>query len=274
MSAAPAWPRAVVAAWLLALGLCPAGATPPPSEVSRVVGSSIEIVDAAGHLHAGLGLAGLELTLGDNGPRLRIVSVIDAGAGVLLHEIEALHPAGGWANVCEPDRDQRRLALFIEGYDLPDGRQVREAGRVSITCSAGVQGKCLRAGYHPWDESRGPGTGQALFQACTRMFRADYCGDGIGWTRNGMPVDIFDVHGIQQAADPATWPLEAAWGPDGAVCVHHTRVLQRGTMAALLAHCPRLAEPPVGKGCTEAVARGLPGALMFIRSADEAQTGR
>jgi hypothetical protein len=30
-----------------------------------------------------------------------------------------------------------------------------------------------------------------------RLVRADYCGDGIGHTRNGTPIDLFDRIGIQ-----------------------------------------------------------------------------
>jgi len=73
--------------------------------------------------------------------------VEDPALGVWLHEIEAQAAAGRWQNICRADREHHRLALFIEGHDTPDGRQVRVPGQVSITCTAGVQGKCLRAGY-------------------------------------------------------------------------------------------------------------------------------
>jgi len=253
-----------------------AAATPAlvPSRVERVVGSSIEIVNIAGQRRHGLALAGAEFMLGRGEAaastlRLRIVSVVaDRVDGVFLHEVEALDASGAWQNICAPDREQRRLALFIEGHDLPDGRQVPVPGEVSITCTAGVQGKCLRAGYVPWDDRHGPGTGAALFQTCTRMYRADYCGDGIGWTRNGMTIDLYDIHGIQRPEEPASMPFEAGWGPDGATCVHHTRVIERGGVDALLAQCPRLALVPSGAQCTPSTAAR--GALMFNRSHDDA----
>ncbi|MEO8059860.1 MAG: ADYC domain-containing protein [Burkholderiales bacterium] len=242
--------------------------------VAGVIGSSIEIVNPVGQRRSGLGLTGVELTLGDDqdgaasAMRLRIVSVAsDRVEGVFLHELEALDASGNWQNVCGVDRDGRRLALFIEGHDLPDGRQVHVPGEVSITCSAGVQGKCLRAGYVPWGARPGGGSGEALFQTCTRMYRADYCGDGIGWTRNGMTIDPYDIYGIQRPEDPATLPFEAGWGPAGATCVHHTRVIARGGVAGLLARCPRLAALPSGASCTQAAATA--GALMFNRSNDE-----
>ncbi|CAH0354210.1 ADYC domain-containing protein [Aquabacterium sp. CECT 9606] len=243
-----------------------------PGRVLRVVGTSIEVVDGEGVRRAGQALAGTELTLGDgpDAPHLRVLTVLSDGTrGVLLHEIEALDASTGqWTNICDADRDNRKLVLFIEGHDLPDGSQVRVPGQLSLTCTAGVQGKCLRAGYFPWDDAHGPGSGVAMFQTCTRMFRADYCGDGIGWTRKGMAIDLFDVHGIQQAETPATMPLEAAWGPGGALCVHHTRVRERGPLAALLAQCPRLAAVANGAACTEDTGKRLPGALLFNRSVD------
>ena len=250
-----------------------AGRADASYRVDRVVGSSIELVDGEGRKRSGADLAGIELELGDGGDtvRLRIVSVVaDRIEGVLLHEVEALDPAGAWVNVCAPDRDQRRLALFIEGHDLADGRQVRVPGELSVTCTAGVQGKCIRAGYLPWDDRHGAGQGQALFQTCTRMFRADYCGDGIGWTRDGMAIDPYDIHRIQEPERPATLPFEAAWGPEGAVCVHHTRVVERGDLTALLAQCPRLARVPSGAQCTEEAAGRVAGTLMFNRSRDDA----
>lgn len=258
-------------ALLLLVSVVPAAAI-SPGRVVRIVGTTVEIVDDTGRHRSGLELGNVELTLGEgaDAARLRVVAVVaDSRAGVWLHEVESLDASTGqWTNICAPDRDNRRLALFIEGHDLPDGSQVHVPDQLSVTCSAGVQGKCLRAGYFPWDNSRGSGSGAALFQTCTRMFRADYCGDGIGWTRNGMAIDIFDLHAIQQPAVPATLPFEAAWGPQGALCVHHTRVPDRGRLAALLEQCPRLAALPHGAACTEASAAGLPGALLFNRSAD------
>jgi hypothetical protein len=258
--------------WLVAmllLGTLLGSSADAGESVLRVKGTSIEMADASGNLRSGLQLAGSSLQVGEGAGAavLRIVAVVeDAVPGVLLHEIEILNATGTWTNICEPDRDQRRLALFIAGYDVADGSQVRAPERVSLTCSAGVQGKCLRAGYLPWDDSRGPGTGQELFQTCTRMFRADYCGDGIGWTRNGMAIDLFDRANIQRPAMPATMPFEAAWGPKGAVCVHHTRVSSRGDLDTLLRACPRLAQVPNGAACTEALTADMPGALLFNRS--------
>jgi hypothetical protein len=57
-----------------------------------------------------------------------------------------------------------------------------------------------------------------------RLVRADYCGDGIGHTRDGTPIDIFDAIGIQHDEPAPGMTFEAAWRADGAVCVRHTRL--------------------------------------------------
>jgi len=86
------------------------------------------------------------------------------------------------------------------------------SGRFLITCTGGAEGKCVRFGYKPW--RRGP-DGVSLapyYQTCVRLVRADYCGDGIGHTRNGTPIDLFDTIGIQSDEVAPGMTFEAAWG--------------------------------------------------------------
>ena len=92
------------------------------------------------------------------------------------------------------------------------------------------------------------------------MVRADYCGDGVGHTRNGTPIDLFDRVGIQKDEPAEGVTLEAAFGPEGAVCVRHTRLPAVLGMDALTAACPRLAGR-LGETCDE----GAPG-LVYVRS--------
>ena len=60
-------------------------------------------------------------------------------------------------------------------------------------------------------------------QACTRMARADYCGDGTPWTVPGTPIDIFDHLSPQIETQETKWPVEAEWTPDGAYCLDDIR---------------------------------------------------
>jgi hypothetical protein len=90
--------------------------------------------------------------------------------------------------------------------------------------------------------------------------RADYGGDGVGHTRNGTPIDLFDRIGIQEDETAPDMTLEAAFGPEGAVCVAHTRLSDVLSMQDLLLQYPRLADHP-SADCTESTP-----ALLFVRS--------
>ena len=57
------------------------------------------------------------------------------------------------------------------------------------------------------------------------MIRADYCGDGRSFTKDGTLIDMGDALGVQtfETTDRADFALEATWGPNGATCVAKTR---------------------------------------------------
>ena len=103
------------------------------------------------------------------------------------------------------------------------------------------------------------------FQACLRMVRADYCGDGRSWTKNGMTIDVYDDVGIQSPEKDSSMPFEAGWSPDGAVCVHHPRVAANLSAETLKQQCPRLAAV-TGVQCTETWARTKGKAVLYNRS--------
>jgi hypothetical protein len=103
-----------------------------------------------------------------------------------------------------------------------------------------------------------------LYNACLRMVRADYGGDGNGTTRNGMRIDLYDVRGIEVPANDPRMAFEAGWTDAGAVCVNHPRVVENVTLADITARWPRLAGK-TGAVCTEEFARSQ-GALLFNRS--------
>jgi hypothetical protein len=173
----------------------------------------------------------------------------------------------GWVPLCAPGADGRRLGFPLAGAWSPDGRHLPpgEGAAFGMTCTSGAIGKCVLLGYAPW---RGPAL-QAAHQACVRLLRADYCGDGEGTTRDGTPVDVFDRLGAQ-TPDPsaAAMAFEAAWGPDGAVCVARTRVPENVTLGALAVRCPRLRGRLGPENCQEpdGDAPVPKGALLLNRS--------
>ncbi|MBN8999144.1 MAG: hypothetical protein J0H54_07035, partial [Rhizobiales bacterium] len=184
----------------------------------------------------------LSLDNGAAGPqRIRIASVAEIATPsgpVLLHDLQ-IEKDGGWQPACEADPKGRRLGFPLAGRSTGNGSFDPAAPGFEIACTSGAFGKCLLFGYHPWKSGAAVPMAQ-LYRSCIRMVRADYCGDGRSWTRNGMSIDIFDRFGVQKADNPPNMTLEAAWSPEGAVCIHHARVPSVGTLDAVLAACPRL----------------------------------
>jgi ADYC domain len=115
--------------------------------------------------------------------------------------------------VCEPGQH----GVLVSGSWDARGHHVDEAGAITYSCMGGVIAKCVAWGYAPWL------TSAADHATCTRLARADYCGDGISWTMDGTLIDVYDQLGVQSPASDAAMEFEAAWGPDGALCVARPR---------------------------------------------------
>ncbi len=182
-----------------------------------------------------------------------------AGEVVLYSLSEADTVKGEWRSLCEPDPDGRRLGFPLAGAFTADGRYDATHPGILLTCTGGAEGKCVRLGYKPWASAPNGASLAPYYQACVRLLRADYCGDGKSHTRDGTEIDIFDAIGIQRKDATPEMTFEAAWGPGGAVCVRHTRVPDILDIPALVKECPRLEG---SKGRCDATVR----ALLFNRS--------
>ena len=120
-------------------------------------------------------------------------------------------------------------------------------------------------GYHPWEKRDGVPM-RDLHRACMHMLRADYGGDDRPTTRNGIKINLYDRFGIQ-SVDPAPgMRFEAAWGPDGAVCVAHPRIADNVTLEELASRFPRLRGRLGPQACYEDAVRSDPAALIFNQS--------
>jgi hypothetical protein len=146
---------------------------------------------------------------------------------------------GGWHPYCDADIDGRRAAIPLAGaWDIRTGARL-DAGPDSLTlaCTQGAIGKCVRLGYKPWASLDGGISAADLHAACVRMIRADYCGNGRTHTLDGTRIDVFDRVGIQRRESASAGEeLEAGWSPDGATWVN---VPRWGDDAAVIAQeCP------------------------------------
>jgi ADYC domain-containing protein len=213
-------------------------------------------------------LVGAVLTL-RAGLRVRIEAVEEEkdrrGGSVWLHSFAVQHTDGTWTNLCQPGPDGRRAGFPVPGRARPDGTVAEAGPRVfEVTCTGGAQGKCVRFGYHPWERGPDGRSLRDLYNACIRMVRADYGGDGQGTTRDGTPIDTYDDWKIQTPDMIEGQDFEAAWGPDGAVCVRHVRITENVSLEELERRYPRL-RGRTGSACTEELGRTL-GAFLFNRS--------
>jgi hypothetical protein len=109
--------------------------------------------------------------------------------------------------------------VFVAGRWDETGAHRIDGDEVTYSCMSGVIAKCVDWGYAPWS------TGTDVHQSCTRLARADYCGDGQPWTMEGTVIDVYDTLGVQSRVGIEEFEFEAAWGEDGALCLAETRYL-------------------------------------------------
>ncbi|MFL5377170.1 MAG: ADYC domain-containing protein [Myxococcales bacterium] len=128
----------------------------------------------------------------------------------------------GWVSLCGTEADGSPvMAIPVNGqFDYSQGTSTGgvydSSGPVfTPTCRHYAAAKCVEMGYQPWVTS--PAPLEPYFQTCTRVLRADYCGDGTSFTVDGTLINIYDRLGVQ--TDTETWMGEAEWGPKGALCM-------------------------------------------------------
>jgi hypothetical protein len=160
------------------------------------------------------------------------------------YRIEAWNPvAQEWENPCVATHDVAEpRALAVGGVWDVRGAHHDVPGRFTLACETGVISKCIGWGYKPWASRDGKSLA-ALHQACTRMARADYCGNGQTHTHEGTLIDIYDSLGVLSRTteasagwNPSHASFEAAWAADGATCLSRTR--DGRALETILQECP------------------------------------
>lgn len=249
--------RAAPAA-LLVLALAASAAADPPTATVEVTGTSLRIGLPDGSVLTGAALVGVVVVADDESGRtasFRIDAVEpdpdDPSGQVQLYTVASPDAAGTWRNPCAAGPDGRRQAFPLAGVWTPAGGHRAVPGRFQITCTSGAIGKCVRLGYRPWTLGPDGQPMRDLHQACVRMIRADYCGDGASFTRDGTTIDLWDRLGINRPeVDPGAMTFEAAWDVHGALCVAHPRHPDLITLDALTRRCPARLAGRTGAACT------------------------
>jgi hypothetical protein len=189
-----------------------------------------------------IGFAGADMdaVLGDaSTTSVRIVSISTTDVpGALSYEIES-----GGQNVCGTAGAK---ALLMPGrWDYATGSLTDDPDHFTVACRGAAIAKCAEWGYRDldaWTETSGGShhdiAGTWFHEACTRMVRADYCGDGHSHTVTGTLIDVYDTAGIQTIS--TSLALEAEWSAAGATCVKHPRWTSAGygdVETYVKAHC-------------------------------------
>ncbi len=171
--------------------------------------------------------------------------------------------ASEWQPYCLPDHDGRNAAIAVAGGFGTDGPRPDVEG-VTLACTSGAIGKCIRLGYKPWETLPGGAKMADLITACTRMIRADYCGDGTPHTKDGTWIDVYDRFGIQkhEPKPGVAERFEAAWGPKGATYLTIGRWTDH--VEEIVKECPEKLAGRVGPALPpEEISRRFPETLLF-----------
>jgi hypothetical protein len=134
-----------------------------------------------------------------------------------------------WVSLCPSDAPGAIPVAGSFGHTAEgnlSGNYDRSPTRLTFACRDGVAAKCQDWGYRSWEPERAP-----YFQACTRMARADYCGNGRSRTVDGTMINYIDLHRRPDGpVEPkAGFVPEAVWGlgngnsPSAAICLSRTR---------------------------------------------------
>ena len=213
-------------------GLSPNGTSTYDGDAVRLDGSEIVDVDGNGTIDA-RDLSGSTLTgVLDSGEEIVLkINSVEVGADGRFRFGLTAGPSKDEATVslCGVDAaGQPRKAIAVPGVWNTEagvdggGAWSNDEGLFSFACDGSSIEKCVRLGYGPEELDHFNRPHRLL--ACVRMLRADYCGDGSTWTTDGRLVEVWDSAGINTRSEP-DWPREAAWTPEGAMCLDNPRLL-------------------------------------------------
>jgi hypothetical protein len=173
-----------------------------------------------------------------------------------------------WQNLCQSDRSGVAKAIPLSGKWDNRGNYIDDE-TITWACTNGALAKCVRWGYKPWKTIDRQSL-RNFHQACTRMVRADYCGDGVSHTKNGTPIDVYDRLKIQQQVENTGMSFEAAWNGNGAVAINTTRFPE--SMVEIKRKCPeRLKLLPDKESQLSQLEKYAPDALLFNDSFPNSQ---
>ena len=145
-----------------------------------------------------------------------------------------------WTSLCRDGAGNRVAAIPIRNrWNYQTGARIEDPSAITFACANAALGKCVRLGYRPWATAQSgkkndpPISLADHHQACTRLIRADYCGNGTSYTLDGTLIEVYDDLQPNINSNTMNWSLEGQWNPDGARCIgdaRHAELLTRGRL--------------------------------------------
>lgn len=195
-------------------------------------GTELSGTDANGHQLGAVDFTGAHLVgLLSDGITIKVridaVELNPIDEEIFLYAVSGFSSQNGrWQPLCGNDTAGQPIkATALAGrwnYEpgVPGvGSHIADHSLFTFACEHSALEKCVNWGYKPWKSD----ALASLHQACIRMVRADYCGDGTAYTVNGTPIDFYDYLRIQVDDAPLDWMIDAEWTPDGASCIANVR---------------------------------------------------
>jgi hypothetical protein len=188
-------------------------------------GSQLVAQHGQGATLGGADLIGARLTgTLDNGAALPLrIDDVTQGQGdaadIYYYYVSYRRADRSWGSLCADASGNATGAIALAGRwsyaqgVAGGGAHIADAASFTFACQGGALAKCAEWGYKPWRSVGGTNLA-AHHQTCTRVVRADYCGDGVSHTENGQMINLYDQLGVQ--TDTRNWLGEASWDENGA----------------------------------------------------------
>jgi hypothetical protein len=85
------------------------------------------------------------------------------------------------------------IAIAVPGVYSVNGQRSASDDQFTFGCTSGTAAKCTQWGFRPWGSARKICPLADYHQSCVRAAMADYCADGLSFTKKGTLIDISDV---------------------------------------------------------------------------------
>jgi hypothetical protein len=204
---------------------------------------------SSGHTYSGLDFNGARfaaVALDGSPVALRVHDASNAAPpndDVWSYLVDYLDSSRNWQPLCRDASGAAVAAVPLMGRwnygrGVPGGgSKIDDPDAFTFACTGlGAIAKCvLPIGYKPWKTVAGTSLAP-MHETCVRLIRADYCGDGNAWTKNGRMVDVYDALSIQRDTTP-WWFFEAEWTSAGARCVSTQRVIDLKNILGIVPSC-------------------------------------